>query len=116
MALRRASSMTSTPARPACFSQRAMASSRMREASWRFPPRISLWVNWSIGSAVPASCSWYLVFRAMVGRRGIGLGALARRLRAVLAAPLLAVADAGGIQGAAHDVVLHRGQVTVLVN
>src|SRR6202521_2433881 len=111
MALRRASSITSTPERPACFSQRASAFSRMRAASWRLPPCISLFVNWSRVSAVPTSSSWYFVLRAIVGRRGIGELRLARRLGAVLGSALLAVADAGCIQRAAHDVVLHGRQV-----
>src|SRR6187431_1923172 len=110
MALRRACSRTSTPARPACDSQRARASSRMRCARWRFPPYMSLFVNWSSVSAVPVSCSAYFVLRAIVGRRGICLP-LARRLRAVLAASLPAVANARGVEGAANDVVLHRRKV-----
>src|SRR5579859_63137 len=113
IALRSADSMTSTPERPAWRSQLAMAPSRIREASWRLPPRMSLLVNWSSVSAVPTSCSSYLVLRAMVGRRGIGL-ALARRLRAVLASALAPIADAGGVEGAADDVVLHRREVADL--
>src|SRR5438552_1481588 len=40
-----------------------------------------------------------------------GFLALARRLGAVLGAALPPVANAGRVEGAAHDVVLHRGQV-----
>src|SRR5687768_5437097 len=110
IALRSACSSTSTPARPACDSQRLRASSRIRCARWRLPPYISLFVNWLRVSAVPLSCSAYLSLRAMVGRRGIYLG-LGRRLRAVLAAALPTISHAGRIERAADDVVLHRREV-----
>src|SRR5688500_4648929 len=113
IALRRACSRTSTPARPAWLSQRARASSRMRCARCRLPPYMSLFVNWFSVSAVPVGCSVYFALRAIVGRRGIWLG-LARRLRAVLAAALPPVADAGRVEGAADDVVLHGRKVTDL--
>src|SRR3989442_12895190 len=110
IALRSALSMTSTPERPALFSQRAMASSRMREASWRFPPRISLLVNWSRVSAVPASCSSYFSLRATVGRRGMaGVLALARRLGPELGGTLPTIAPTGRVERAANDVGLHHG-------
>src|SRR5919202_5653955 len=56
---------------------------------------------------------WYLVLRATVARRGMS-GSRAGRaggLGAVLAAALLAVADAGGVERAADDVVLDRREV-----
>src|SRR5688572_15478627 len=64
-------------------------------------------------SAVPTSCSSYLALRAMVGRRGMQL-ALARRLRAVLAATLAAVTHARRVERATHDVVLDGRQVAHL--
>src|SRR6266404_8330323 len=44
-------------------------------------------------------------------RRGMSLGSLARALRAVLGAALLAAGDAHGIEGAADDVVADARQV-----
>src|SRR3954469_21436690 len=54
----------------------------------------------------------YLLLRGMLVRRGISAGSrLRRRLGAVLAAALLAIADAGRVEGAPDDVVLDRRKV-----
>src|SRR2546423_10766533 len=111
VALRSAASRTSTPGRRDAASARASAWRRMRSERFRLPFVISFAVKRD--DVRLAGTVWYLVFRATVVRRGIsgprsgGTG----RLGAVLAATLLAVANAGGVQRAADDVVLDRRQV-----
>src|SRR5439155_4980870 len=111
VALRSADSMTSRPGRRADASARASAWRRMRSASRRFPLVMSLAWNRML-VRLTGTCS-YLVFRATPARRGMSARPADGRggLCAVLAATLLAVAHAGGVEGAADDVVLDRGQV-----
>src|SRR5688572_4789639 len=107
VALRIAASRISRPGRPACASARASAWRRIRSARFCLPPFMSLaekrWVMRLAGTTS------YLVLRGMLVRRGISAALLG--LRAVLAATLLAVAHAGGVEGAADDVVLDRREV-----
>src|SRR5687767_15543941 len=106
VALRIAASRISRPGRPAWASARARAWRRMRSARFCLPPFISLALKrWVMRLAGTTS---YLVLRGMLVRRGMLLG---RLLGAVLAAALLAVPDAGRVEGATDDVVLHRREV-----
>src|SRR4051794_39284188 len=107
VALRIAASRISRPGRPAWASARASAWRRIRSARFCLPPFISLALNRAVMRL--AGTTSYLVLRGMLVRRGISGPLLG--LRAVLAATLLAVADAGGIEGAADDVVLDRREV-----
>src|SRR5262245_734276 len=110
VALRIAASRISSPGRPAWASARARAWRRMRSARFCLPPFMSLAENRAV-SRLAGTVS-YLVLRGMLVRRGISAGPRSGAgLRAVLAAALLAVAHAGGVEGAADDVVLHRGEV-----
>src|SRR4051812_19898926 len=107
VALRIAASRISRPGRPAWASARASACRKIRSARFCLPPFISLALNRAVMRL--AGTTSYLVLRGMLVRRGISGPLLG--LRAVLAATLLAVAHAGGIEGAADDVVLDRREV-----
>src|SRR3954470_3090870 len=110
VALRIAASRISRPGRLACASARASAWRRIRSARFCLPPFMSLAENRAV-IRLDGTVS-YLVLRGMLVRRGISAGSwLARRLGAVLAAALLAIADAGRVEGAPDDVVLDRRQV-----
>src|SRR5688500_13624342 len=104
VALRIAASGISSPGRPAWASARAGAWRRIRSARFCLPPFISLAEKRLLIRL--AGTTSYFVLRGTLVRRGILLG-----LRAVLAATLLAVAHAGGIEGAADDVVLDGREV-----
>src|SRR4029079_6302397 len=107
VALRIADSRISSPGRPAWASARASAWRRIRSARFCLPPFISLALKRAVMRL--AGTTSYLVLRGMLVRRGISVSLLG--LRAVLAATLLAVAHAGGVEGAADDVVLDRREV-----
>src|SRR3954469_12252952 len=111
VALRSAASSTSTPGRREAASARARAWRRIRSERFRLPFVISFAVKRD--DVRLTGTTWYLVLRATVVRRGMS-GPRAGRtggLRAVLAAALLPVADAGGVERATDDVVLDRRQV-----
>src|SRR6266536_2852183 len=91
----------------------------MPSAVARLPSRITLLMNcWTVTFANFRSPTWTRsVGRA---RRGITCSSLAllwrpllrlRVLRAVEAAPLLAILDPGRVEGPADDVVLHRREI-----
>src|SRR4029079_2657844 len=107
VALRIAASRISSPGRPAWASARASAWRRIRSARFCLPPFISLALKRAVMRL--AGTTSYLVLRGMLVRRGISVSLLG--LGAVLAATLLAVAHAGGVEGAADDVVLDRREV-----
>src|SRR5262245_25063326 len=109
VALRSAASRTSRPGRPACASARASAWRRIRSASRCLPLVMSLAENRAVVRF--AGTASYFALRGMLVRRGIGGSLLPAGLGAVLAATLLAIAHAGGIKGAADDVVLDRREV-----
>src|SRR6478609_7711803 len=110
VALRRAASRTSRPGRWAVASARARAWRRIRSDRFRLPFAMSLAVKRAVVRF--AGSVWYLLIRGIDWRRGMLAGPRSGRgLRAVLAATLLAVAHAGGVERAADDVVLDRRQV-----
>src|SRR5262245_43872819 len=110
VAFRSAASRTSRPGRPACASARASAWRRIRSASRCLPLVMSLAENRAVVRL--AGTFWYFALRGMLVRRGMRAGSLLPAgLGAVLAATLLAVAHAGGIKGAADDVVLDGREV-----
>ena len=81
----------------------------MRSARRRLPSVMSFaWKRTVV--RLTGACS-YLVLRAIPTRRGISDPTAGDGLRAVLAATLLAVTHAGGVEGAADDVVLDRREV-----
>src|SRR5512138_2516714 len=104
VAFRIAASRISRPGRPAWASARARAWRRMRSARFCLPPFMSLAEKRAVIRF--AGMVSYFVLRGMLVRRGISAGSrLGRGLGAVLAAALLAVAHAGGVEGAPDDVV-----------
>src|SRR3954453_10242588 len=110
VALRIAASRISSPGRPAWASARASAWRRIRSARFCLPPFMSLAENRAV-IRLDGTVS-YFDLRGMLVRRGISAGSrLGRRLGAVLAATLLAVADTGCVERAPDDVVLDRRQV-----
>src|SRR4051812_10881046 len=110
VALRIAPPRISSPGRPAWASARASAWRRIRSARFCLPPFMSLAENRAV-IRLDGTVS-YLVLRGMLVRRGISAGSrLRRRLGAVLAAALLAIADAGRVESAPDNVVLDRRQV-----
>src|SRR5580765_4309402 len=80
----------------------------MRSATDRLPRSRILLTTWV------TSTEWY-TGSGISSRRGagpfLGIGASAFLLRAVTAAGLLAVAHAGGVEGAADDLVANAGKV-----
>src|SRR5438105_7442852 len=75
----------------------------MRSASDRFPRESTLLTSWV------TSTEWY-TGSGMSSRRGAG-PFLGIALRPIPGPRLLAVADAGGIEGAADDLVANAGEV-----
>src|ERR687893_1516040 len=111
VALRSAASSTSRPGRRAAASARARAWRRIRSDRFRLPLVISFAVKRCVVRL--AGTVSYLDLRGTLCRRGMlpAASGCGGRLGAVLAATLLAVADAGGIERPADDVVLDGGQV-----
>src|SRR5262245_45729198 len=110
VALRIAASRISRPGREAWASARASAWRRIRSARFCLPPFISFAEKRAVMRL--AGTVSYLVLRGMLVRRGILPGPRSGAgLRAVFAATLPAVADAGGVERAPDDVVLDRRQV-----
>src|SRR5467141_2124889 len=100
VALRSAASRTSTPGRRVAASARARAWRRIRSERFRLPLVMSFAVKRD--DVRLAGTTWYLVLRATVVRRGMSgpRSGRAGGLGAVLAATLLAVADAGRVERA----------------
>src|SRR5437762_8165045 len=113
IALRIAVSKTSMPGLRVEVSASVSAPYTMPSAVARLPLRMTLLLNcWSVGLPYLRSGER----RRSVGRalRGISLGRLLLRVRvlgAVEGASLLAILHARGVERAADDVVLDRGQV-----